>query len=261
MDILLFIILVISGLFVGFINTLSAGGTIISVALYLALGISPISANATNRINVLVQTCSSTLMMKQNGYFDKKRIIKFSIPTIIGSVIGSLIAVKINESVFSYAMGVILLMMIIFLFLKPKSFYFDNLELLSKKTSILHYLAFFGIGLYGGFIQVGTGFFIMMAGTMLIGLDIMKTNALKVAIMGLYTIAALVVFMIDSNTIYWKYALIHSIGTIIGSWFATKFALKKGASFVRWVIIVVIILTAMNLFGLINMKAFFNSII
>ena len=37
--------------------------------------------------------------------------------------------------------------------------------------------------------------------------------------------------------------------------------IKKGANFVRWVIIVVIILTALNLFGIIDPKPFFNQLL
>ena len=56
MSLVIVLTLLISGLIVGFVNTLSAGGTAISIALYLALGLSPVEANATNRIGVLMQS-------------------------------------------------------------------------------------------------------------------------------------------------------------------------------------------------------------
>jgi len=260
MSLTLIIILIISGLFVGFINTLSAGGTVISIALYLALGIPAPIANATNRIGVLIQSFSTGLMMKREGLIDNKKTLRLAIPTMLGALVGSLLASVLTQNIFSYFMGAILILMIFFLFMNPSKLSQDDKERLSKPISLMKYIAFFGIGIYGGFIQVGTGFLLMTAGTMLIGYDIIKTNALKVSIMFLYTLVAMTVFIFDSQ-IYWSYGLVHSIGSIAGSWVATKFALKKGANFVRWVVVIVIILTALNLFGIINLKSFFIDIL
>jgi len=179
---------------------------------------------------------------------------------MLGALVGSLLASVLTQNIFSYFMGAILILMIFFLFMSPSKLSQDDEKLLSKPISLIKYIAFFGIGIYGGFIQVGTGFLLIAAGSMLIGYDIIKTNALKVSIMFLYTLVAMTVFIFDSQ-IYWSYGLIHSIGSIVGSWIATKFALKKGTNFVRWVVVIVIILTALNLFGIINLKSLFVDIL
>ena len=74
---------------------------------------------------------------------------------------------------------------------------------------------------------------------------------------------AIVVFFVkgsvDMN--YWVYGLIHSVGMIIGTYIADKYALKKGESFIRIVIIVVIIITALNLFGILNLQNLFKHLL
>ena len=67
MSLVIVLTLLISGLIVGFVNTLSAGGTAISIALYLALGLSPVEANATNRIGVLMQSSLSAMLFARKG--------------------------------------------------------------------------------------------------------------------------------------------------------------------------------------------------
>ncbi|NCC18318.1 MAG: sulfite exporter TauE/SafE family protein [Bacteroidia bacterium] len=260
MSITLILILVISGLFVGFINTLSAGGTVISIALFLALGMPANAANATNRVQVLIQSFSASLLFKQKKLIENRRIIQLAIPTMIGAIVGSVFASLIEQNLFPYFMGTILLIMIVFMFYKPKLLFEDNPQKADKPLTFLNYLVFFAIGIYGGFIQVGTGYFLILASSMMLGYDLIKTSALKVSVMFLYTIVAICIFMLDSK-IYWTYGLLHSLGGVVGSWIATKFALKKGANFVRWVIIVVIILTALNLFGIIDPKPFFNQLL
>jgi len=46
------VVLIIAGIFVGFINTLSGGGSVISLSLLLLLGLPANIANGTNRISI-----------------------------------------------------------------------------------------------------------------------------------------------------------------------------------------------------------------
>lgn len=120
-----------------------------------------------------------------------------------------------------------------------------------------------GIGFYGGFVQAGTGFLIIAALSMILGYDMIKTAAAKLFIMFLYTVVAITVFFakggVDVN--YWLYGLIHSIGMIIGTWIADRYALKKGEKIIRIVIIFVIVITALSLFGILDLQNIFESII
>ena len=122
---------------------------------------------------------------------------------MLGALVGSLLASLLTQKIFSYFMGATLILMIFFLFMSPSKLSKDNEERLSKPMSLIKYITFFCIGIYGGFIQVGTGFLLIAACSMLIGYDIIKTNALKVSIMFLYTLVAMTVFIFDSQ-IYWS---------------------------------------------------------
>ena len=260
MSISIFLILVISGLFVGFINTLSAGGTAISIALYLALGLSPAQANATNRIGVLLQSSLTSVLFSRKGFLKNTHFFRLALPTMFGALVGAILSLVLPEILFSYFMGISLLVMIVFLFRSPKKFEEDDFSKTENGISFLQYLTFFLIGIYGGFVQVGTGFLLMSAGSMLLGYNIIKTNALKTTVMAFYTVIAVLIFWQDGS-IHWQYGLLHSIGTSIGSFIATKLAFKKGAKFIKWVVIFVIIFTSLYLFKIIDLKHFFQFLI
>lgn len=260
MSISIFLILVISGLFVGFINTLSAGGTAISIALYLALGLSPAQANATNRIGVLLQSSLTSVLFSRKGFLKNTHFFRLALSTMFGALVGAVLSLVLPEILFSYFMGISLLVMIVFLFRSPKKFEEDDFSKTENGISFLQYLTFFLIGIYGGFVQVGTGFLLMSAGSMLLGYNIIKTNALKTTVMAFYTVIAVLIFWQDGS-IHWQYGLLHSIGTFIGSFIATKLAFKKGAKFIKWVVIFVIIFTSLYLFKIIDLKHFFQFLI
>ncbi len=254
------ILLVVSGVAVGFINTLSAGGTAISIALYLALGLDANTANATNRIGVLIQSSLSTGMFAQKGYLNNTKVFLLAVPTVIGAAAGAILSLLLPTPVFSYFLGVSLLIMLVFLFASPSSFDKDDEKKTEKGIGFLHHIVFFLIGIYGGFIQVGTGFFLMAAGSMLLGYNIVKTNAVKTCIMALYTMVAIIVFVSGEN-IHWQYGLLHSAGTLVGSFLAARFAFKKGAKLVRWFVIIVIVFTTLYLFKILDLNLFFQTLI
>jgi beta-aspartyl-peptidase (threonine type) len=52
----------------------------------------------------------------------------------------------------------------------------------------------------------------------------------------------------------WEYGLTLTIGNIIGALIASRMAVKKGVNFVRWVIVIVILLTSGHLFGLYDIR-------
>jgi len=250
--------LIVSGLLVGFINTLAGGGTIISISLFMFLGLPASVANGTNRIAVILQTLTSTASFNKQKVLDTRKGLLLGIPTIIGSIIGAEIAVDIDEHIFEKAIGIIMLVMMVFIIYKPQQWLKGQQQLLEKKTSILQYFIFFLIGLYGGFIHVGVGYFILAGLVLGAGYDLVKANALKVFIVLLYAPFTLIVFIYNKQINY-EYGLIHAIGNILGAYVASKFAVSWGANFVRWVIVIIILISSAQLFGLFDFKTLFKS--
>ncbi len=250
--------LIVSGVFVGFINTLAGGGTAISIAVLMILGLPANVANGTNRIAVIFQNITSVQAFNQKKLLPWRKATLLALPTIIGSIIGAWIAVDINETVFRKAMAVIMLVMLFFVVVKPAVWLKERKHLTEKPVSVSEAIIFFLIGIYGGFIQIGVGYYLLAAIVLGSGFELVKANAIKVWIVLLYTLAALVVFIYNKQ-VHWQFGLIHAIGNIIGAWIATRLAIKKGVEFVRWVIIVVILVFSADLLGIISIKGIVQS--
>ena len=251
------IALIVSGIFVGFINTLAGGGSIVSLPVLMMLGLPAPVANGTNRIGILVQNITAVASFKQQNVLDWRKGILLAIPAVVGSVIGAWIAVDINEDVFEKAIGVIMLVMLVFILFKPQRMVYGNKKLVEKKLNIWQLLLFFFVGLYGGFIQIGVGYFLITSLILGVGYDLVKTNAVKVLIVLIYTPFALIVYVLNDQ-VNWAYGLTLTIGTFVGAFIASRLAVTKGVVFVKWVIIIVILLTSSHLFGLFDVKEIFN---
>lgn len=252
--------LIVSGVFVGFINTLAGGGTIISLTVFLILGLPIDIANGTNRISVILQNMTSTQAFHQKKMMSWRKGLILAIPAVFGSVIGAQLAVDIDRETFEKAIAIVMLLMIFFMFYKPSQLLYGRADLLKRKINWKILLIFFLIGIYGGMFQVGVGYFLLGALVFGVGFDLVKANAIKVLIVLIYTIFALAVFVFN-DAVNWKFGLIHAIGNVIGAYIASHIAVQKGAAFVKWVIVVVIILTSAQLLGLYDLGDFISAIL
>lgn len=249
--------LILSGLLVGFINTLAGGGTIISLSLLMFMGLPANVANGTNRIAVVAQNLVAVRSFKQQKLLDVHKGFALAIPTVIGSVLGAFIAVDLNEMIIEKSIAVVMIFMLLFILYKPQKWLKGHRELMAKPVSTWMMILFFFIGIYGGFIHVGVGYF-LLAGTVLgAGFDLIRANAVKNLIVLAYAPFTLIIFMWQGQVNY-NYGLVHSIGNILGAYLATKFAVNWGTNFVRWVIIIVIFVTTVQIFGLIDFRSVFT---
>jgi len=246
--------LIIGGVLVGFINTLAGGGSIISLSILMyVMGLPANIANGTNRIAITLQTLTASTNFKKQNVLDWRKGLKLGIPSVLGSIVGAWIAVDIKEEVFEKAMAVIMILMLGFIFYKPQLWLKGRQELMERKVSPMMMVLFFLIGIYGGFIHVGIGYLLLIGIVLGAGYDLVKANAIKVFIVLMYVPFSLAIFIYNDQVNY-LFGFVLAIGNVIGALIASKFAIKNGANFVRWVIFVVVLLTAANVFGFIDIK-------
>jgi uncharacterized membrane protein YfcA len=78
---------------------------------------------------------------------------------------------------------------------------------------------FFAIGVYGGFIQVSVGLFLLAGLVLGAGHNLVGANALKNLIVLVFTAAALVVFIVNDQ-VQWTLGLLLGAGQAVGAWVA-----------------------------------------
>lgn len=244
-------ILVCSGLIVGFINTLAGGGTILSISIFMLFGLPPAVANGTNRIAVALQNITAIYHFGKKKIVDWKRGWRLAIPTVAGSIIGAVIANYIPNDIFGPTFGFVAIIVAILLIINPKRWLKGNEELLSRPMSKWLYPIFFLVGVYGGFIHVGVGYFLLTALVFGTGHELVKSNALKNLLVLAYVPFSLIVFAWMGN-INWTFGLVHAIGNIAGAAIASRMAINRGAKLIRYMMIAIIIVVVLQLFGVID---------
>jgi len=243
---------VAAGFLCGFINTLAGSGSLITLPLLIFLGLPANVANGTNRIAILLQNVVGVSSFRQQKVLDVRRGLILAVPAVIGAVIGARIAVSLDEETMRHVIGGLMAVMLIVLLIRPKRWLKGRPETLGRRPGWFQLAVFFGIGIYGGFIQAGVGIFLLAGLVLSAGYDLVRANAVKLLIVLCFTVFALAVFVYNDQ-VRWAVGFILAIGNMSGAWIASRMAVKRGAGFVRWILIVVVGISAVILLGLPNL--------
>ena len=240
------IVLVVIGFITGAINTIAGGGSLLSLPILIFLGLPPNVANGTNRVGILFQSISTTAGFKSKGISEFPFSIYISISAIIGSVIGAQIAVDIKGETFNKLLAIIMVLVVLYMVFGKKTKQLITSEKTKGKYLWLSIIAFFFVGLYGGFIQAGVGFIMLLALSSINSFTLVKSNAIKVFVTLIFTISSIAVFIINDK-VNWKYGLLLAIGSALGGWITSRWSVAKGDTLVKKIMIVMVVIMAIKL--------------
>ena len=103
----------------GFLNVLAGGGSLLTLPLLIFLGLPATVANATNRVGVLCQNIFAIGAFRRHGVLPLKLALLCTAPSLLGSYLGALWAVDIDERLFQRLLAVIMLGVLIIILIDP----------------------------------------------------------------------------------------------------------------------------------------------
>lgn len=240
------ILLIAVGVLTGVINTLAGGGSLITLPTLIFLGLPPNVANGTNRIAILIQSIVTAGGFRSKGVKTFPFSIYLGLSATVGAIIGAQIAIDIKGDTFNKILSIIMVAVVVYLVIHRKSHLDLVTEKLTGKHLWLSVIAFFFIGIYGGFIQAGTGFLMLMVLSGINQCSLVKSNAIKIVVTGIYTIAAVIVFVMNDK-VNWQFGLILAFGNALGGWFASRWSVNKGDRWIKILLVIMVLAMAIKL--------------
>jgi uncharacterized membrane protein YfcA len=241
------VFIIVIGFIAGFLNTVGGGGSLISLPILIFLGLPGSVANATNRVAILAQNIFAV------GGFNSKGIklplpysLYLAVGSLAGGFIGAMLAVEIHDSLFNRILAIVMIMVVVSIIIEPKKRKQHATERLETKHQIAGVLVFFLLGIYGGFIQAGIGFLVILTLTNINHFGLIKTNYIKVFAAIIYTLVSIIVFALE-NKIVWITGLTLAIGQGFGGWYASRWSVDKGEVWIKRVMVVTVIGLAIKL--------------
>ena len=239
-------LLIVVGIIVGFINTMAGGGSLITLPILIFLGLPSAVANGTNRIALMMTAFSANMGFKSKGISTFPFSAYTGTCALMGSIIGAHIAIDINDAAFNKILSIIMILVILIIIFKPRIVSNDLSVRLTGKHLRLSCVVFFFIGLYGGFVNAGIGFVIMLFLHFYNRMNLVRVNATKVVIVLVYTIGAFLTFVFN-DLVNYSYGICLAIGTVFGGWNASRFAVKKGEKVIKLFLVISVVIISIKL--------------
>jgi hypothetical protein len=241
-------LLVGAGIIAGFINTLAGSGSLLTLPALMVAGLPPVIANGTNRIGILLQSIVAVGSFHKQKALDLKQGAWLSFPVLGGAIIGAIVATKASNQLMNAFIGGLLLFMFFIVLLKPSAWIQGQAGQIKARPGLLNIVVFTAIGFYGGFIQAGVGFFLLAGLVLSAGFNLVKANALKLFLVLIYAPFTLIVFILNNQVDYLA-GIVLASGNMVGAYIGSKMAVKKGAGFVRYILLIVLVVASLKMLG------------
>ncbi len=238
-------LIIVGGFVAGIINTFAGFGSIITLSLYMELiGLPGNIANATNRVNILAMNASSSYVFFRNKVLNINNSFIIFLALILGAIVGVCIALNISNEQFTGVFKYLLVLCLFIVILKPSRFVESTDALLRLPKPVTLFL-FFLAGIYGGFIQMGIGVFILILTVSLTKMDLIQSNAFKTFSIGVYTLIVLSIFAYR-GLIDYKAGALMAVAQASGGFMAARFAShSKNANIWAYRMLIFVIILAL----------------
>lgn len=239
-----FVLLFVTALFSGFVDSIAGGGGLISIPMLLAVGIPPHIALATNKLQGTFGTLTAVIKFSLKGMINFKEIYLGAVFTFIGACFGTQAVLLINPNILKFLVPFFLIAVFIYTISHPRL----GENLTQSKIKQNTFYATFGllIGFYDGFLGPGTGSFWTFAMVVLLGISMKKSVAHTKALNFVSNFVSLCVF-ITGTQILWAIGFVMAIGQILGAFLGAHFVITKEIKFIRKIFLSVVAFTILKL--------------
>lgn len=225
-----------------FVDSVAGGGGIITLPAYMLAGLPVHTASGTNKLVAVFGSVTSSYGYLKSGNVMVRIALLSALGSLLGGALGAQLALFIPEATLEIIMMIVLPIVALFLSLN-KSFGMEHKP--RQIQPAMESITAFGIGLvigcYDGMIGPGTGTFLIIAFSGILGLDLLVSGGCaKVSNMA-SNIASAIVWSFNGKAMF-SLLLPAALCSIAGGYFGTKFAIKGGSKRIRKVMFVVLAL-------------------
>ncbi len=224
----------------GFIDSIAGGGGLISLPAYYLAGLPPVLAAGTNKLSACLGTVASTTR------FVRGRKVVWSIGLLAalgafpGSWLGTQLLLHIPESTIRVLMICAIPLVAAVVLRRQKDAM--GWRIVPKKwVRPLAFVIGLVIGFYDGLIGPGTGTFLILMFTMVLGLEgVLASGTAKIVNLS-SNVMSLLSLLSQGQVLVWL-GLPAALCGIAGNWLGAGMTMKRGTAFIRRMLLVVLAL-------------------
>jgi uncharacterized protein len=234
------VLLLVAATGAGWVDAVVGGGGLLQLPALLVAGVSPVHALATNKFASIFGTASAAVTYARTTKIDRRVAVPAGLGAVAFAGLGAASASAISQDALAPLVMVVLIGVALFVTLRPA--FGTHLRLhLRTPARVLSVIAVTGVGIafYDGILGPGTGTFLIIAFTTILGMDFVSGSAHSKIVNSCTNLGALLVFAYQGHVL-WLLGLTMAVCNIAGAQLGARMALRRGAKFVRIVLLCVV---------------------
>lgn len=220
----------------GFVDSVAGGGGVISLPAYLIAGVPIKMAAGTNKFANGWGTALASWNYAKSGNVDWMCALPAAVFSLIGSALGTSLAVFLRDDILQAIVLITLPLVAITLVLPKKK---EKAPAAPKKAALLSCLIGLLIGCYDGLVGPGTGTFLTLTFSGILGYSLLKSSGCARIANLASNLASMAVFLTSGNILF-RVAIPATFCAMLGNYLGSKFAIKGGSGKIRLVMFFVL---------------------
>jgi hypothetical protein len=218
----------------GFIDSLAGGGGLLTLPALMTVGISPVVALGTNKLQSAFGTGGAVLAFARKGHIDFRGFALPVVAALTGSALGAFTVQRLDPAFLAGFVPILLVAMATYYLVAPRMGDEDRHNRIGKAGLVVVSAV---IGFYDGFFGPGTGSFLTTALVALVGLRLVRAMA-HARLLNFATNIAALATMIIGGKVVWLAGLAMACCSIIGNQIGAHTAMRFHGRGVRPLLVV-----------------------
>lgn len=219
----------------GVVGSLSGGAGMITMPLLLVSGLNPLQALATNKLQACVGSFVSAAHYYHQGLVDMKESRTLMLIATFFGVMGAILVQFVEISLLSKILPFVMIAVGGYFLLSPS---ISDKDRAKNPHKIFLFISIVVAGLYGGFLGIGIGSFVLALLVSIGRYGLSKALAHSRWVVLSINISSTLFFILGGNVL-WILGIIMCVGQSIGASLGARLAIKHGARIIRPIVICV----------------------
>lgn len=255
MDWFSMILLAVASVTAGAINAAVGSGSLLTLPVLMALGLTPGTAVRTNTVGMVFSTIGSVAGFRREISAERRDLGPVSVAALVGAIGGSLLLLRSSPDALDIVVPILIAVALVMVITQPRvtariRARGQDTHGSYRKPGVV--VPILGASVYGGFFTAAQGVLYVALLALGTGRTIKDVNPVKNWLSLLVNVAAagvyLIAHVVTGAEIHWIGALVVGIGSLIGGYFGAHIAKRLPDRVLRGVIVVVAVVALIRQF-------------
>ncbi|WP_320068739.1 sulfite exporter TauE/SafE family protein [Micromonospora sp. RTGN7] len=243
MDFLSLTTLLAAAAMAGWVDAVVGGGglLLLPALLVVAPGLPVATALGTNKLAAIAGTSTAAVTYARRTKVDWAVAGPSAALAVVTAGVGAALAGLVPASAYRPVVLGVLVAVAVFVVARPRLGVVAQPQRRTRgRVVAVVAVAGLGVAAYDGLIGPGTGTFLVVAFTVLVGADFVQGSAMAKVVNAGTNLGALVVFAATGH-VWWLLGAAMAVCNVLGAVVGARMALRRGSGFVRVVLLVVVL--------------------